>query len=55
MKYKFAYLGMSYNVFMCIGAVFIGFLLDRFGRKFTIIMGGCAFLVILTCMYFVDD
>lgn len=55
MKYKFAYLGMSYNVSMCIGAVFIGGFLDRLGRKFTIIMGGSAFLLTLICMYYVDD
>lgn len=39
MRQKFAYIGMLYNLGMVVGAAIIGYILDRIGRKKTILIG----------------
>jgi len=40
MRIKFASFGIGYNILMCFGSIIVGFFMDKFGRKFTIVGGG---------------
>lgn len=51
MREKFAYIGMLYNIGMVIGSAIIGYILDRIGRKKTILIGGVCVLVGLLGVY----